>query len=143
MEEYMDMKKLFLISFVLLASVITMAQKPVAKFKNYSYDFGVIQEKEGKVTHIFEFTNIGKGVFLITEVTASCGCTTPKWSKKPIPPGGTGYINVTYNPKNRPGPFNKTITVTNNSEENKIQLIIKGDVAPDLTKKPKQIKENK
>lgn len=118
-----------------------MAQKPVAKFVAESHDFGMIKEEKGKVSYTFVFTNTGNSVLLITEVKASCGCTTPKWSKKPIPPGGKGSILVTYNPRNRPGPFNKTITISNNSEESKIQLTIKGDVIPDPNKKIKTDKE--
>lgn len=124
------MKRQLLVSLLLLAGVLTMAQQPIAKFTKLNHDFGTVYEKDGKVSYLFKFTNTGQKVLLITEVKASCGCTTPKWSKKPIPPGEDGFIKVTYDPKNRPGPFNKTITITNNSQENKIQLTIKGDVIP-------------
>lgn len=134
------MKKYLILSLFLLASISTIAQ-PIANFKHYSYDFNTIKETDGKVSHSFEFTNIGKSDLLITEVKASCGCTTPKWSKKPIPPGKIGYITVTYNPKTRPGPFNKTITITNNSKEDKILIYIKGDVIPKENKKDKEIKK--
>ncbi len=129
------MKRLLFLSFLILASLMLMAQKPIAKFKTYTHDFGTIYEKEGKVSHTFEFTNTGSSDLLLLDVKASCGCTTPKYSKKPIPPKGTGYILVSYNPKARPGPFNKTITVSNNSAEDKIQLTIKGDVIPIPVKK--------
>ncbi len=128
------MKRQLLVSFLLLASVLTMAQEPIAKFNKHTNDFGTIYEKDGKVSHLFEFTNIGTGALLLTEVKASCGCTTPKWSKKPLGPGETGIVKVTYNPRGRPGPFNKTITVTNNSKKNKIKLTIKGDVIPKKSK---------
>ncbi len=136
------MKKYLLLSSLLLASILLMAQKPIAKFEKHTHDFGSIQETNGKTSYNFEFKNIGKKDFLITEVKSSCGCTAPKWSKKPIPPGGTGSILVSYDPKNRPGPFTKTITISNNSEESKLLLYIKGDVIPD-PKKVKKHLENK
>src|SRR5689334_6348391 len=55
------------------------------------HDFGKI--KLGvPVTHEFKFTNTGKTPLIITNVQASCGCTTPSWTKDPVPPGGSGYI---------------------------------------------------
>jgi len=38
---------------------------------------------------------------------ASCGCTTPSWTKDPVSPGETGSIVAEYNPLNRPGSFSK------------------------------------
>ena len=129
------MKRHYLLSLLLLVSVLTMGQKTVAKFNETTHDFGSILEQKGPVTYKFEFANVGKTDLLLTNVQASCGCTTPKWSKKPVPAGTKGFIEVTYNPKDRPGPFNKTITVTTNStDENKILLYIKGEVVP----KPKK-----
>lgn len=124
------MKRHLFLSIMLLVSVLTMAQKPIAKFNETTFDFETINENDGKVTHVFEFTNTGNAPLILTNVQASCGCTTPMWSREPVAPNGTGSITVTYNPKNRPGPFNKSITITNNSEVNKIVLHIKGDVTP-------------
>lgn len=132
------MKRQYLLGLLLLVSVLTMAQKPIAKFTETNHDFGTFSEKLGKVTHTFEFVNSGTGPLILTNVQASCGCTTPKWSKKPVAPGQKGFVVVTYNAKGRPGPFTKTITVTNNSEESKILLNIKGEVEPKAGNAPKQ-----
>ncbi len=124
------MKRHLFLGLMLLVSVLTMAQKPIAKFNETSYDFETINEVNGKVTHVFEFTNTGNAPLILTNVQASCGCTTPMWSREPVAPKAKGSVTVTYNPKNRPGPFNKSITITNNSDENKIILHIKGEVMP-------------
>lgn len=124
------MKRHYLLGLFLLVSVLTMAQKPVAKFTETNFDFGTFKEQVGKVSHTFEFTNTGNAPLILTNVQASCGCTTPEWSKKPVAPGQKGKVVVTYNAKGRPGPFTKTITVTNNSDESKILLNIKGEVEP-------------
>jgi hypothetical protein len=95
-------------------------------FESASHDFGKI--KQGvPVTHEFTFTNSGKTPLVITNVQASCGCTTPAWSKDPIPPGGKGFIKATYNAASMGG-FNKTVTVMGNVEGGFKQLSIKGEV---------------
>lgn len=105
------------------------ATKPEAiavfKWDEATFDFGTIQ-KGIPVTHQFEFVNKGTAPLLITNVKPSCGCTSPEWTKDPIPAGGTGYIKVTYNAANV-GIFNKTITV-NANVEGQVVLTIKGEV---------------
>src|SRR6188768_4143008 len=79
-------------------------------FSEETYDFGKIP-KGTPVTHEFAFSNTGKEPIVISNVQASCGCTTPKWPKEPILPGKTANITVQYNAAN-PGGFNKSITIT-------------------------------
>lgn len=90
------------------------------------HDFGKIPQGT-PVTHEFKFTNTGKTPLVITHVQASCGCTTPAWSKDPIPPGGEGFIKATFNAASMGG-FNKTITVMANVEHGFKQLTVKGEV---------------
>lgn len=98
----------------------------VFSFESAVHDFGKI--KQGvPVTHEFTFTNTGKTPLVITNVQASCGCTTPAWSKEPIPPGGNGFIKATFNAASMGG-FNKTVTVMGNVENGFKQLSIKGEV---------------
>jgi len=110
-------------------------QSDVAVFAwdNTTHDFGRI--KQGTpVTHEFKFTNSGKTPLVITNVQASCGCTTPDWSKEPVMPGGQGFIKATYNAAS-PGAFSKTVTVTANIETGFVQLTIKGEVQATQTGK--------
>ncbi|HCR53524.1 MAG TPA: DUF1573 domain-containing protein [Cytophagales bacterium] len=102
------------------------ANMAVFGWESAVHDFGKI--KQGvPVSHEFKFTNTGKTPLVITNVQASCGCTTPAWSKDPIPPGGQGFIKATYNAASMGG-FNKTITVMANVENGFKQLSIKGEV---------------
>jgi hypothetical protein len=107
-----------------------LREKPVISFVTRSHDFGSVREEVGKVSTDFVFTNTGKAPLVIQQVTASCGCTTPTWTKQPVAPGGQGKIRVTYSATGRPGIFTKTITVANNSNENPVQLTIHGVVTP-------------
>jgi len=114
------------------AKVEVKDQKPTGlTFKEDTFNFGDI-EKGKPATHEFTFKNTSKQTVLITNVKASCGCTTPTWTKTPIKPGESGNVTATYNAAN-PGSFTKTITVTaNDTDQNKI-LTIKGKVnAPDV-----------
>ena len=114
----------------MLMSMAAMAQEPVITFEKTTHDFGKINEADGRVTTVFEFKNEGIVPLVLTNVKASCGCTTPKWTREPVEPGQTGNITVTYNPNGRPGRFQKTITVTSNASETTVRLYIKGEVIP-------------
>ena len=124
------MKKKTLLMFGLLLSFCAFSQKPVISFDTKSYDFGKIHEEDGKADYTFAFTNKGNSPLVISRVQASCGCTTPTWTKEPIEPGKSGSVLVSYNPLGRPGVFAKSITVFSNASEEQVGLIIKGEVVP-------------
>lgn len=90
------------------------------------HDFGKIPQ--GKpVHHNFTVSNHGKTGLKIDNVQASCGCTTPEWEKdKTLAPGESTTIKVGYNAAAE-GPFNKSITITYNTDQVK-QMNIKGEV---------------
>ena len=120
------MKKLFFVFAFLFVATLANAQG-VIKFKNESHDFGKIEDGV-QATHTFEFTNTGTAPVVISNAQASCGCTTPDWSKEPIMPGKTGKVTASFNSQGRPGNFSKTVTVISNSETPQIVLSIKGEV---------------
>lgn len=94
------------------------------KFNEEVHDFGTIPQ--GKpVTTEFSFKNTSKSPITLSNVSASCGCTTPEWTKEPILPGKTGKVKATYNAA-AAAPFTKTITVTSNQGTK--MLTIKGTV---------------
>ena len=93
--------------------------------KETEHDFGKIPQ--GKpVYYIFEIQNISNAPLKLDNVQASCGCTTPEWSKEPIPAGATDKIKVGYNAANE-GSFEKYITITYNGNQTK-QIKIRGTV---------------
>jgi hypothetical protein len=124
------MRKLLVLLIATVAGFTTaMAQNaPEITFDNLVHDFGTFPEEAGKVTHAFEFTNTGKSDLILQNVRASCGCTTPEWTKTPVKPGEKGVVKATYNPAGRPGAFSKTITVISNAGD--ARLTIKGEVTP-------------
>lgn len=120
------MKALFLIVF--LFSFSASFSQAVISFSNSMHDFGNIKEVNGTVTYDFEFVNKGKSPILIKNVESSCGCTSPEWTKQPVLPGKKGYVKATFDPKDRPGFFDKTITVHSNAATPVVILKIKGTV---------------
>ena len=123
--------------FTILTSFLctaVFAQKPSNQLKadQRVYEFGEIQEKNGKVSRIFTFTNIGLTPVAIVDTYSGCGCATTDYTKHPIEPGGTGRVTVTYNPAHRPGFFSKEVVVFFNNKQNYTRIWIKGTVIPYL-----------
>lgn len=120
---------IFIFMAILLATGMASAQKKaVISADETSHDFGQIKEADGKVSSTFVVKNTGEAPLVITRVIASCGCTTPEWTKEPIAPGQSGNIKITYDPKGRPGPFSKTISVYSNGKTGSFILTIRGEV---------------
>ena len=125
------MNKAFSLLFIIISTTVFAQQAKVLQFKEEIFDFGMVPEEGGPVTHEFVFTNNSGRAIKILTVQASCGCTTPDWTKEAVQPGKTGFIQASYNPKGRPGYFNKSLTVTTDYEPNPIMLQIKGQVSTD------------
>lgn len=131
------MKPVFSIIFLFAFSLFAVAQStttpsvdpnaPVIKFDLETHDFGQLTPGED-ATIEFKFTNTGKTDLILSDVKASCGCTTPFWSKEPVGPGETGTITAKYNTVGKSGAFNKAITVYSNSTEPDKKIFIKGNV---------------
>jgi hypothetical protein len=123
---------LFLSHFVDAQTNVTIPVKQdktapadVVSLKETEYNFGKIPQ--GKpVTHVFEIINTGSTPLTLDNVQASCGCTTPEWSKDAIAPGAASKITVGFNAMSD-GPFTKFITLSYNGTQSK-QVIIKGEV---------------
>lgn len=91
-----------------------MMAKTRITFKEVNVDLGAVTEG-AQVKHTFEFKNTGNVPLVIYSAHGSCGCTVPKYSKDPIPPGGTGEINVEFDSNGRLGANTKTVTVNSNT----------------------------
>lgn len=100
------------------------------RFTEMEHQYGTI-EKGSDGNCEFEFFNDGNEPLILSKVKASCGCTTPSYTQKPIMPGQKGTIKVHYN-TNNVGAFSKTITVTSNAVNSPSTVLrIKGNVKAD------------
>ena len=110
------------------ATELEMLNKPTTvQIIDSMYDFGKVNEGE-LVQYNFRFRNSGKNPLVISNVSASCGCTVPEKPEKPIQPGEIGFIKVTFNSERRPGEVNKSITISSNADPEFYELYLKGTV---------------
>ena len=123
-----SLQQLFLVFGLVVLVSFAGAQKPQIVFESLEHNFGSFKESDGVQTTTFKFTNKGAVPLVLSNVRASCGCTTPKWTREPVAPEGSGEIQVSYDPKNRPGAFNKTVMVSSNAENGTTILRITGRV---------------
>lgn len=108
------MKNIFLSLLTILIFGVASAQSTAAapeplRFKETEYNFGKIPQSK-PVYHVFELVNESSAPVKLENVQASCGCTTPEWSRDEIAPGATAKIKIGYNAAAE-GPFTKTISV--------------------------------
>jgi hypothetical protein len=128
------MKKSITLLLAILVCIPTLIFAQEAKsriaFEKLQHNFGTFKEELGVQSVAFNFKNDGKVPLILNNVQASCGCTTPEWTREPVAPGAKGIIKVSYDPRNRPGVFNKTIRVSSNAENADVVLTILGEVTP-------------
>lgn len=110
------------------------------RFTETEHNYGTVQ-KGGNGDCEFTFINEGNEPLILQNVKASCGCTTPSYTQKPVMPGKEGTIKVHYN-TNNVGGFSKTVTVTSNAVDNpRVVLKIKGNVVQDGSAQPQPEKK--
>jgi hypothetical protein len=137
------MKRIFTLTLLLFAFALSQGQTvtntsasstldpktatPVdpIQLKETEHDFGMIPQGKA-VFYVFDIVNTGSTALKLDDVHASCGCTTPEWSREPIAAGAVSKIKVGYNAAAEGG-FDKYITITYNSNQSK-QIRIKGTV---------------
>lgn len=109
------------------ATVAADFQTEPVKWSKTSNDFGTVPMGPAAEV-VFKFTNNGTTPIVIKSANASCGCTTPTYTKTPVMPGESGEVKASYGTEGRPGYFQKTVTVTFDSGVTQV-LTIQGTVA--------------
>ncbi len=99
----------------------------IITFQIPEHNFGKVKAGE-KVGCIFSYTNTGDADLVIAAASASCGCTVPKYDKKPVTPGASGTIEVVFDTSGREGLQTKTVVVQSNAENNLVILRIIAEV---------------
>ncbi len=107
-------------------------------FKETSFDFGLIKQSAGPVSHNFAFTYTGKNPIKIVGLPTSCGCTSATMTPTNLKPGDSGILTVHFNPNlhaEPKGKFFKTVSIVTepkleNTPEIKIWAEINLDLGP-------------
>ena len=102
------------------------SEKQAIEFSKKVHNFGKISVNDGIKHCTFEFRNTSDKPVVINNIITSCGCTEPKWPKKPIMPGEGGKVEVTYLNDQGPYPFDKSLTVYTSASTKPIILRISG-----------------
>jgi hypothetical protein len=91
------------------------------------YNFGTVAE--GSIVEFsFRFKNTGSNPLIISNASASCGCTVPEKPEAPVKPGEIGVIKVKFDSNGRAGSAYKTVTVLSNATPGFPELALKGEV---------------
>ena len=102
-------------------------QYAAIQFDSAEHDFGKVTEGD-KPEYDFRFSNTSNVTLVLSDVHATCGCTTPYWPKTPVAPGKSDVIKVMYNSEGRNGIFHKGVLITANTYPPQTLISIKGEV---------------
>ena len=136
------MKNLFSILIITLLSITAFGQEKVSafelsgaefKFDVETYDFGDLFEGS-KVSHEFNFTNVGDQELNVYKVQSDCDCIEVEWTKDPINPEGAGTIKVTFDSTEKIGAFYKSIEILSDDKATTKIIRIKGNIKEDFFK---------
>ena len=92
-----------------------------------THDFGKVTDGD-MVEFKFRFKNTGTKPLIVTNASASCGCTVPEKPELPILPGDTSFIKVVFNSKGRAGTAHKTVHIISNARPDFPELLLSGEV---------------
>lgn len=128
-------KAVLLLSFIMIAmdgfaqrNDQAVGRQTEMEFTETEHSFGVVAESDRRVSHTFRFMNTGDRPIVIKRIVVTCRCVSYDFSKKPVAPGDTGEITVTFNPRRQSGVFYKVVQVFANTAEELHLLIVRGEV---------------
>jgi hypothetical protein len=80
-------------------------------FEERVFNFGTINEKNGKISHTFYFRNTGKKPVTISDVNTGCSCVGNVLRKGPVNPGEKSSLIITFDPSYKSGFVSKEIII--------------------------------
>lgn len=119
------------------------AAAPDIELSEMEHNFGEVV-MGGNTTHKFTIKNTGDEVLQLENVKAGCGCTVPTGWDREIAPGESTEVTVEYKNQGRPGPFNKSVTITSNDpDEGRLVYRISGNILTEVEAEPRRIYQQK
>ena len=88
---------------------------PVLTFDSDMHDFGRLSAGEN-ISYSFHFRNTGDADLIISNTSATCGCTVADYPKGRIAPGGEGYVTVTFKSAGKSGQQYQEVTIVSNAQ---------------------------
>ncbi len=132
------LRGLVLTLIALLCVAATQARTPGSKvgvsFDRTEADFGTVSADKGTVHLDFTMTNGSSDAVAILSARASCGCTEPTYTRRPLRPDESTTIGVDFHTAGQRGEIYKEVTLrlkSANGKKEKVQLVLRGVVLPE------------
>ncbi len=111
------------------SSVTRQAEVPAISFDRMEHDLGTLRLRSKPQTAVFTFTNTGSAPLAILRTERSCDCLSVKYPRKPLLPGESGTLEITYTPKKGTGAFANNVKIYTNTPDGRPDLLfIRGNV---------------
>jgi len=94
-------------------------ENPRLVFTATGHDFKR-QERHRTLTHTVTFMNGGRAPLEIRKIETNCGCAAALLSRRTVPPGGHGSVEITWQTGGVAGKRTKTLEVTTNDPVNPV-----------------------
>ncbi len=132
-----------LVGLAAIATITLKVEGPHLSLSPLEYDFGTLRQSGTVATTTFDVYNDGNQEVDITDVLASCSCTTGSIDRKVLQPGDHATLTVSFDPNYHyegEGQFFRTVTVRSNAPsqapEVKIYVVVDYDLGKDKLKFP-------
>ena len=125
------MKKLYALLSLMLVCTLNVWAQPRLTSNTQEHNFGQIEWKH-PVSVTYTITNTGDRPLVMSNVTASCDCSTVDWTLDPIEPGDKGVVTATFD-ANLLGHFQKEVAIYSNADPHLVYLSFKGEVVTEVT----------
>ena len=125
----------FIIAFLFFCSAVCAADTAAAQqliFPDSVCNVGSITENDPPRTYRFRCENRSDKPIVILRVDTSCGCVKSSFSRRPIAPGATDEVVVTFDPRGHAGALYKIMPVYTSASGKKpeTRLALSGTVKP-------------
>lgn len=97
------------------------------KFQSERIDAGIVDGKTN-INVDFKFSNTGNIPLVIEEVRGHCHCVQGTKPEKPIEPGDSSVISVSFDPVGVSGTNQRALTVRSNATRDSVTLYITADI---------------
>ncbi|MCU0357114.1 MAG: DUF1573 domain-containing protein [Cyclobacteriaceae bacterium] len=99
-----------------------LARAPMLRTAAQSIDFGSMRQNQ-QATRELTITNSGRSTLEIRSVIGNCTCVEATISKTELKPGESASMTVIFNPQDRKGTQNKSVTIYSNDPRNPVQRV--------------------
>jgi hypothetical protein len=107
---------------------IANAQPKIQIVGGTNFDLGDISSLS-TVKHTITVRNIGTDTLELSQIGASCGCTSTLMTSDQIAPGDSGFLAITFDPRRFSGKVKKLVSmVTNDTTQRDIQIFFTANI---------------